>query len=184
MAVLEDCIVFPRFRSSSQSLVTSSIYPRRPLSIPKPSSLLYSNLIIGSGLHTGQIHSSNWGRAAQYCPCYEKSDRRAVPPHNMGLVQNLYRRIPSSQASLEKLDALSRRAEKVHPRLAFFRRRIRLKGNSSISIPLGIVLLFPCIVIIVILILFVRHPDSGGIMMMPNGTPTSIRCVPAVTPKH
>jgi mannosyltransferase len=93
----------------------------------------------------------------------------------MGLVQNLYRRLPSTKASMEKLDDLSKRAEKNYPRLAFFRRRIRLKGNSSVSIPLGIVLLFPCIVIIVILILFVRHPDSGGIMMMPAGTPPSIR---------
>ncbi|KAF2269919.1 glycosyl transferase [Lojkania enalia] len=93
----------------------------------------------------------------------------------MGLVQNIVRRIPSSLSSLEKLDDLSRRAEKLSPRLAFFRRRVRLKGNSSISIPLGIVLLFPCIVIIVILILFVRHPQSSGIMLMPAGAPPSIR---------
>ena len=101
----------------------------------------------------------------------------------MGFVQNLYRRIPSTKAASEKLDDLSRRAEKANPRFAFFRRRIRLKGNSSISIPLGIVLLFPCIVIIVILILFVRHPDSGGIMMMPAGAPPSIRYVVAFNAK-
>ncbi|KAF2817211.1 alpha-1,2-mannosyltransferase Kre5 [Mytilinidion resinicola] len=92
----------------------------------------------------------------------------------MGLVQNLVKRIPSSP-SIPGLDDLQRRADKLSPRLAFFRRRIRIKGNSSISIPLGIVLLFPCLVIILILILFVRHPQSPGIMMMPAGAPPSIR---------
>ena len=95
-------------------------------------------------------------------------------PALMGLVQNLVKRIPSSP-SLPSLDDLSRRADKLSPRLAFFRRRIRLKGNSSISIPLGLVLLFPCIVIILILILFVRHPQSPGIILMPAGAPPSIR---------
>ena len=92
----------------------------------------------------------------------------------MGLVQNLVKRIPSSPG-LPSLDDLSRRADKLSPRLAFFRRRIRLKGNSSISIPLGLVLLFPCIVIILILILFVRHPQSPGVILMPAGAPPSIR---------
>lgn len=98
----------------------------------------------------------------------------------MGLVQNLVKRIPSSP-SLPSLDDLSRRADKLSPRLAFFRRRIRLKGNSSISIPLGLVLLFPCIVIILILILFVRHPQSPGIILMPAGAPPSIR---RISDKH
>ncbi|KAF2181943.1 glycosyltransferase family 15 protein [Zopfia rhizophila CBS 207.26] len=99
----------------------------------------------------------------------------------MGFVQNLVKRIPYSSNSLPKLDDISRRADKISPRLAFFRRRIRLRGNSSISIPLGIVLLFPCIVIILILILFVRHPESSGIIMMPAGAPPSIR---RISDKH
>ncbi|KAF2865512.1 alpha-1,2-mannosyltransferase Kre5 [Massariosphaeria phaeospora] len=92
----------------------------------------------------------------------------------MGLLQDVTRRLPTPKGSLEKFDDLSRRAERISPRLAFFRRRIRIKGNSSISIPLGIVLLFPCLVIILILVLFVRHPDSQGMMMMPAGGPPSI----------
>ncbi|KAJ9638873.1 O-glycoside alpha-1,2-mannosyltransferase 4 [Coniosporium apollinis] len=96
----------------------------------------------------------------------------------MGLVQNIQqhvtKRLPSSP-SLPTLDDLSRKADRLSPRLAFFRRRIRLKGNSSISIPLGIVLLFPCIVIILILVLFVRHPSSPGRILMPAGAPPSIR---------
>lgn len=95
----------------------------------------------------------------------------------MGLVENLYQRVPSSKASLGKLDEVSRRAEKNHPQLDVFRQKIRLKGNSSVSVPLAIVLLFPCIVIIVIVILFTRHSDSEGVMVMPTGTPPSIRCV-------
>lgn len=94
----------------------------------------------------------------------------------MGFMQDLSRRLPSSKGSLDKLDDLSRHAEKVSPRLAFFRRRIRLKGNSTVSLPLGLVLLFPCLVIILILVLFVRSPDSQGIMNMPGGgVPPSIR---------
>ncbi|KAF2628471.1 glycosyltransferase family 15 protein [Macroventuria anomochaeta] len=94
----------------------------------------------------------------------------------MGFIQDLPRRLPSSKDSLDKLDDLSRQAEKVSPRLAFFRRRIRLKGNSAVSLPLGLVLLFPCLVIVLILVLFVRSPDSQGIMNMPGGgVPPSIR---------
>ena len=93
----------------------------------------------------------------------------------MTLVQDMTRRIPSSKDGQEKVSDTSRRAEKVPPRLAFFRRRIRLMGDSSVSVPLGLVLLFPCLVIILILVLFMRSPDPQGIMNMPAGTPPSIR---------
>lgn len=63
----------------------------------------------------------------------------------------------------------------MSPGLAFFRRRIRLRGNSKISIPLGAVVLFPCIVIIMILVLIVRHPSSPGRILLPAGAPPSIR---------
>ena len=100
----------------------------------------------------------------------------------MGLVQNLAKRIPSSPnlPSLESLPSLgdiSRSREKITPRLALFRRRIRLKGNSKVSIPLGAVLLFPCIVIVTILALFVRHPSSPARALLPAGAPPSIRYV-------
>ena len=98
----------------------------------------------------------------------------------MGIVQNIAKRIPSSPnlPSLEKLPSLgdlSRQRERITPRLAFFQRRIRLRGNSKISIPLGVVLLFPCIVIILILVLVVRHPSSPGGILLPAGAPPSIR---------
>lgn len=63
-------------------------------------------------------------------------------------------------------------------RLAFFRRPLRLRGNSRISVPLGVVVLFPCIVLVLILVLFVRHPSSPGTILMPAGAPPAIRCVP------
>jgi len=95
----------------------------------------------------------------------------------MGFLQDMTRRLPTSKANLDKFDDdLTTRTDKTLPRLSFFRRRIRLKGSSSVSIPLGLVLLFPCLVIIIIIILFVRSPDSQGIMNMPAGTPPSIRC--------
>jgi hypothetical protein len=79
-------------------------------------------------------------------------------------------------------------------RLAFFRRPLRLRGNSSISVPLGVVILFPCIVVILILILFVRHPSSPARILMPAGAPPAIRYVstglffpfpfPSITPPN
>lgn len=92
----------------------------------------------------------------------------------MGLVQNIWKRMPSSP-NLPSLKDLSGETERLSPRLAFFRRRIRLKGNSKISIPLGAVLLFPCIVIILILVLVVQHPSSTGGILIPAGAPPSIR---------
>ena len=94
----------------------------------------------------------------------------------MGLVQKMTKKIPSS-SDLPSLQDLSRQTNKIAPRLAFFRRRIRLKGNSKISIPLGAVLLFPCIVIILILVLVVRHPSGPAGILVPAGAPPSIRFV-------
>ncbi|KAI9370584.1 nucleotide-diphospho-sugar transferase [Aspergillus egyptiacus] len=91
----------------------------------------------------------------------------------MGLVQRVRKWLPSAP-SLPLDDPSYEKGRKL-PRLAFFSRRIRLKGNSSISIPLGFVLLFPCIVIVLILLLFVRHPSSPGGILIPAGTPPSIR---------
>lgn len=75
----------------------------------------------------------------------------------------------------EKLHKPRTRSGRIWSRLAFFRRPLRLKGNSTISIPLGVVILFPLIVVILILILFVRHPNSPGRILMPAGAPPAIR---------
>jgi hypothetical protein len=92
----------------------------------------------------------------------------------MGFMQGLVKRIPSSP-NLPSLDDLKSEKAPALPGLSFFRRRIRLKGNSSISIPLGFVLLFPCIVVLLILIIVVQHPSSPGRILMPAGSPPSIR---------
>lgn len=60
-------------------------------------------------------------------------------------------------------------------RLAFFRRPLRLRGNSTVSVPLGVVLIFPLLVVVLILVLFVRHPSSPGRILMPAGAPPAIR---------
>lgn len=93
----------------------------------------------------------------------------------MGLIQRVAKWVPSAPSL--PLDDLPREKGHYSPRLAFFKRRIRLKGNSSVAIPLGFVLLFPCLVIILILLLFVRHPSSSGGILIPAGTPPSIRFV-------
>lgn len=96
----------------------------------------------------------------------------------MSFVQRVMKRIPSAKGpELPILDESKVGRGKTQSRLAFFRRPLRLKGNSSISIPLGVVLLFPCIVVILILVLFVRHPSSPGRMLMPAGAPPAIRYV-------
>lgn len=94
----------------------------------------------------------------------------------MDFMQSVKKRVPFTPA-IPKYEDISKTAEKLSPKLSFFNRRIRLKGNSRISIPLGIVLLFPLIVVILILILIVRHPDSPGRMLMPAGAPPTIRYV-------
>lgn len=100
----------------------------------------------------------------------------------MDIVRRVSRYIPAARtpqlpsADNSKTRNKSRSA-KLWSRLEFFRRPLRLKGNSSISVPLGIVILFPCIVVILILVLFVKHPNSPGRILMPAGAPPSIRYV-------
>jgi len=94
-------------------------------------------------------------------------------------------RLPSTQdlPTLKSIQGTSFKdvSEKVSPRLGFFRRRIRIRGNSKISVPLYLVLLFPALVLIIILILFVRHPDSPAGRLIPSGAPPSIR---KISEKH
>lgn len=75
----------------------------------------------------------------------------------------------------EKRDSSKRKG--FASRLAFFRRPLRLRGNSTVSVPLGVVIIFPLLVIVLILVLFVRHPSSPGRILMPAGAPPAIRFV-------
>ncbi|KAI5845551.1 nucleotide-diphospho-sugar transferase [Tricharina praecox] len=88
----------------------------------------------------------------------------------MGLVRQLLQRLPSKKT----LDEIAQ-YHRLSPRLAFLRRRIRLKGSSTITMPLGMVLLFPFTIVMLLLVLFVRHPNSPGRMLMPSSGPPAIR---------
>lgn len=90
----------------------------------------------------------------------------------MGLVRQLLQRLPSKKT----LDEIAQ-YHRLSPRLAFLRRRIRLKGSSTITMPLGMVLLFPFTIVMLLLVLFVRHPNSPGRMLMPSSGPPAIRYV-------
>lgn len=98
-----------------------------------------------------------------------------------GFVQRLMKRVPYTPAAPKLDTAAIPKPYKGSSTFSFFKRRIKLKPNSSISIPLGFVLLFPSIVILLILILVVKHPSSTGRMLIPAGTPPSIR---KISEKH
>ncbi|KAI1811324.1 nucleotide-diphospho-sugar transferase [Poronia punctata] len=96
----------------------------------------------------------------------------------MDIIRRAYRRVPlpSGNSQLPTADEKRHgRAPHFHSRLAFLRKPIRLRGNSSISVPLGVVVLFPCIVLVLILVLFVRHPSSPTSILAPAGAPPAIR---------
>lgn len=81
----------------------------------------------------------------------------------------------TTKSSNEKITA------QVGQKLGFFRRRVNIRGSSKISVPLYIVLLFPTIILITILILVLRHPDSPASLLMPTGSPPGVR---RISEKH
>ena len=97
----------------------------------------------------------------------------------MEVIKGIQKRLPSAEnlTTLKSLQVTSLKdaSEKITPKLSFFKKRIRMRGNSKISVPLYLVLLFPCVVIIIILLLFVRHPASPAGRLIPSGAPPSIR---------
>ncbi|TKA67814.1 hypothetical protein B0A55_09049 [Friedmanniomyces simplex] len=97
----------------------------------------------------------------------------------MDYLRSVQKRLPSAEQlpTLKSLQHMSLRdaSKKLPQRLAFFRKRIRIRGNSKFSVPLYLVLLFPVLVLIIILLLFVRHPNSPGGRLIPAGAPPSIR---------
>lgn len=97
----------------------------------------------------------------------------------MDYLKSVQKRLPSAD-SLPTLKSMQY-SEKYTPRMSFFRRRIRIRGNSKISVPLYLVLLLPCLVVVALLTLFVRHPDSPGRALIPSGAPPSIR---KISEKH
>lgn len=94
----------------------------------------------------------------------------------MSFVQRAWKCIPSVKAVLPSVEK-DKANPRISSRLAVFKQPLRLKGNSKISIPLGVVLLFPCTVIILILVLVIRHSNAGVGILIPAGTPPVIRYV-------
>jgi len=92
----------------------------------------------------------------------------------MDFIQGLKQRLPTNP-TIPTYDDISKTAEKISPRLGFLNRRIRLRRNSKISIPLGVILVFPVVLVIIILVLVLRHPDSHGGNMMQAGAPPVVR---------
>ncbi|KAK5119042.1 hypothetical protein LTR62_000253 [Meristemomyces frigidus] len=106
----------------------------------------------------------------------------------MEYLRAVNKRLPSAEQmpSLKSLQNISLKdasaqIPQLPQRLSFFRKRIRIRGNSKISVPLYLVLLFPVLVLILILLIFVRHPNSPGGRLIPAGAPPSIR---KISEKH
>ncbi|OAL44607.1 glycosyl transferase [Pyrenochaeta sp. DS3sAY3a] len=89
---------------------------------------------------------------------------------------DLTRRVPPKD-SPKKYNKSSRRPKKAPQAqpTSLFDRRIRVSSDSSFTVPLVLVLLFPCLVILSILVLFMRTPDSQDVMNMPTGGISSSR---------
>lgn len=100
----------------------------------------------------------------------------------MDYLNSVRKRLPTSEKlpTLKSLQSTSLRDVSAS-QLAFLRQRIRLRGNSKVSIPLYLVLLFPCIVVVLILAIFVRHPVAPDGRSIPSGTPPTVR---KISEKH
>ncbi|KAK4565642.1 O-glycoside alpha-1,2-mannosyltransferase 4 [Recurvomyces mirabilis] len=103
----------------------------------------------------------------------------------MDYLRAVQKRLPSSEQmpTLKSLQNISLKdaTAQVPQRLSFFRKRIRIRGNSKVSVPLYLVLLFPVLVLLLILLLFVRHPNNPAGRLIPAGAPPSIR---KISEKH
>jgi hypothetical protein len=152
-----------------QSLVSSSLLLHRPYpSLPAENPLRsLPTRPIGP-----QQPSARSPPRIEYCTACPHS------PAIMSLSQDVTRRLASPKKSTEDtIEDKPRRTGKPSSQTGFFNRRIRLTSDSSLSLPLAIVLLFPCLVLGLIVTLFWRSPDPEGLMNMPAGTPPSIRYV-------
>jgi len=94
----------------------------------------------------------------------------------MDYLHSVRKRLPPSE-KLPTLKSLQNTSLKdlSTSRLAFLRKRIRLRRNSKVSIPLYLVLLFPLISLGLLLVIFVRHPAAPVGRLIPSGAPPSIR---------
>lgn len=66
-------------------------------------------------------------------------------------------------------------------KLDFFKKPLKLRGNSSVSVPMGVIIVFPTLVLVLILVLFVMHPGSSSQSLMPAGASPAIR---KISEKH
>nr|POF18623.1 o-glycoside alpha-1,2-mannosyltransferase like 4 [Quercus suber] len=97
----------------------------------------------------------------------------------MDMLKSLQKRLPTAERlpTLKSLQytSLKDASEKLPMRLGFLRRRIRLRGNSKVSMPLYLVLLFPIILVVAVLVILIRRADSQGGRLIPAGSPPSVR---------
>ncbi|KAF2103477.1 alpha-1,2-mannosyltransferase Kre5 [Rhizodiscina lignyota] len=100
----------------------------------------------------------------------------------MDFISRQSERLQISSPTIPTLDDPSKDARSTFmSRLSVLQNRVRLKKGSSISVPLGVVVLFPVVVIILILVLFLRHPSGPGAMLLQSTQPSTVR---RISEKH
>lgn len=70
-----------------------------------------------------------------------------------------------------------RRRKSKFGRWGFFAKTVRIGGEGGLSMPVGLVLLFPIFIIVMIIMMFTRQPNSRGMFLMPGGAAPAIRFV-------
>lgn len=95
----------------------------------------------------------------------------------MGTVDDVARRKPAPKVEHKPAESEndSHRDKKPSSEPGFLGRRIQLGATTSTT--MGIVLMFPVLVIVLIMVIFARSPGSDNVMEMPSDTATSIRYV-------
>src|SRR5687768_13741107 len=94
---------------------------------------------------------------------------------------DLSRRAPKSGASRSHAEQLpvhtdeKGRRRRVPNRIGFLSRPLALWGDSGVSIPLGLAIIFPILILILIIFIFTRQTNSPVLFLMPGGAPPAIR---------
>ncbi|KAK0385948.1 hypothetical protein NLU13_7123 [Sarocladium strictum] len=100
---------------------------------------------------------------------------------------DISRRAPRSGASRGQAEQLPMHSEekgrrrRAPNRIGFLSRPVAIWGDSGVSMPLGLAIFFPILILVLIIFMFTRQTSSPGLFLMPGGAPPAIR---KISEKH